>query len=133
MRILDNVGPKFHILFSGVKNRGFYGDILFEWPLKLDDYGLHGTSNSQFKSYLDNDREQLVPLNGENLETKIMKHGVPQGSVLGPLLFLIYINDLHIAILHSHSYQFADNAHHLTISNAPKKVQKQFNIDLKCS
>ena len=97
---------------------------------KLEHYGIRGNSNSWFKSYL-NDRKQLVSINGIDSETQIMKHGVPQGSVLGPLLFLIYINDLHAAIAYSRSYHFADDTHLLNINTSPKKVQKQLNIDLK--
>ena len=87
-------------------------DILLN---KLEHYGLRGTSKSWFKSYLDN-RKQLVSINGVDSETKLMKHGVPQGSVLGPLLFLIYINDLHRAILYSQSYHFADDTHLLNVN-----------------
>ena len=97
---------------------------------KLEHYGIRGNSNSWFKSYL-NDRKQLVSINGIDSETQIMKHGVPQESVLGPLLFLIYINDLHAAIAYSRSYHFADDTHLLNINTSPKKVQKQLNIDLK--
>ena len=98
---------------------------------KLEHYGIRGMGNNWFKTYLSN-RTQTVVINGFESDTKIMKHGVPQGSVLGPLLFLIYINDLHTAIQHSHVYHFADDTNLLNINNSPRKIQKQMNRDLKC-
>ena len=60
-----------------------------------------------------------------------MKYGVPQGSVLGPLLFLIYINDLNNAIKHSITHHFADDTNLLLSNVSIKKLQKQVNLDLK--
>ena len=76
-------------------------DILLQ---KLDHYGVRGISNDWFKSYLSN-RSQFISINGLTSDYKTIKCGVSQGSVLGTLLILIFINDLNIAIKHSETLQ----------------------------
>ena len=60
-----------------------------------------------------------------------MKYGIPQGSVLGPLLFLIYINDLNKAIKFSTTHHFADDTSILFVGKSLKKIQKYINYDLR--
>ena len=60
---------------------------------KLAYYGVSGKTLELFSSYLSN-RNQVVEVNGVLSDIGIIQHGVPQGSILGPLLFLLYINDI---------------------------------------
>ena len=69
-------------------------DILCD---KLNYYGLRGNVNKLIQSYLTN-RKQFVSINGQDSEIRDINCGVRQGSSLGPLLFLIYINDFRFCL-----------------------------------
>ena len=87
---------------------------------KLDYYGIRGTAQEWFKSYL-SDRTQRVSISGQLSKDLTINYGVPQGSVLGPLLFLLYINDIPISSKFLNFHLFADDT---SIFYADKDVNK---------
>ena len=97
---------------------------------KLNHYGVRGIENNWFKSYLLG-RKQSVFINGAYSNEIIVKHGVPQGSVLGPLLFILYINDLNKALKYSQTIHFADDTSLILENNSLKQMKKYLNFDLK--
>ena len=80
--------------------------------------------------YLSN-RNQYVSINGFVSGLTTINSGVSQESVLGPLLFLLYINDLNQAIKFCKVHHFADDTNLLCLSNSIKKLNKLVNADLK--
>ena len=97
---------------------------------KLNYYGFRGKFNDLIKSYLTN-RKQFVSINGYDSTKLDITCGVPQGSTLGPLLFLLYINDLQNSLKFAKSSHFADDTC-LTYSNKnPKTLETNLNHDLK--
>ena len=76
--------------------------------LKLQSIGIGGSLLQWFQSYLAN-REQRVTVHGFTSSNLPVTSGVPQGSILGPVLFSLYVNDLPDAVTSSHVAMFADN------------------------
>ena len=76
-------------------------------------------------------RNQHVSINGYESGLAAINCGVPQGSVLGPFLFLLYVNNLNQAIKFCKVHHFADDINFLCLSHYIKKLNKLVNADSK--
>ena len=97
---------------------------------KLEHYCIRDNALLWFKSYL-TDRKQFVSLNGTNAEIKSITCGVPQGSVRGPILFLLYINDLPNIANNLKFFLFADDTNFYPEDSNLNTLEKTMNKELK--
>ena len=96
---------------------------------KLNAYGISGMAGNWFRPYL-SERQQTCVINGRSSNSRFVRCGIPQGTILGPLLFLIYINDLPNCLTYSRARMFADDTNLTYASNNIYDINNKFNEDL---
>ena len=101
-------------------------DILFQ---KLEKYGIRGLALTWLKSYLYK-REQFVVFEGVESDRCLTSCGVPQGSILGPLLFLLYINDISSVSTVMYMILFADDTNAFFTGSNLDEIFKMINDEL---
>ena len=96
---------------------------------KLKLYKLNQVTLNWFSSYL-SDRKQIVSFKNNTSEQKTVKCGVPRGSILGPLLFLMFLNDLplHIKVK---TDLYADDATVYKISKSKQEIERKLQLAIK--
>lgn len=101
-------------------------DILLR---KLEHYGIRDIALRWLASYLDR-REQFVEFNNVASERAFIRCGVPQGSILGPLLFLLYINDLPNVSSLLFGLLFADDSNMFMSGRSPDELIRKTNLEI---
>ena len=96
---------------------------------KLKSIGIDDTVLKWFESYLSSRRQQVI-INGETSDTKYINAGVPQSSILGPMLFLIYINDI-VNNISCNIKLFADDTSLYLVVDNEYETADQLNKDIE--
>ena len=91
-------------------------------------YGIRGVAYQWFVSYLSN-RSQFVDLEGTESSYRNIEYGVAQGSILGPLLYLIYVNDINYSC-DANILSFADDTTVYVSNNNVKKLYEEANLEI---
>ena len=97
---------------------------------KMQNYGILENELEWFRNYLFQ-RDQTVCFNGEKSQREPVFTGVPQGSILGPLLFIMFINDLSDVLEHSHLVKYADDMVLFTAHENFIIIENKLNADLE--
>ena len=97
---------------------------------KLKTYGVQGHALQCLISYLSG-RKQVCKINNETSNTANITCGVPQGSNLGPLLFLVYINDLPNCLTSTKASMFADDTNISCCGSSSVEIEQKLNTDLE--
>jgi len=127
--VIDNI-------YSNINNDKFCGGVYLDLQkafdtvnhdillYKLYHYGVRGVAHDWFRDYLTN-RQQFTSLSGINSSFAYLACGVPQGSVLGPLLFLIYVNDIGNAVPYQAVKLFADDTNLFVFGDSLADIENQ--------
>ena len=94
---------------------------------KLSNYGIYCNAHQPYSE----NRTQMCSINGSLSQSCLLSCGVPQGTILGPLLFLLYINDLPNRLSNCEPRMYADDTHLTYAGDNADKIQLHLNQDLE--